>query len=166
MVLNANMIAQMYSEMFVFSFRMIEFDKDSNIETRRVHLDNLSRVIQYCENRIDCRRAQLLHYFGETNFNPKECLEDHNTICDNCNSGETSRITDLSEDAKCIVQTVNTIAHYGNWNYRTFNRDPAHRLTLNHYVDIFKVEVSIYSVFRFYYKWRAMRIMLIKRRQG
>lgn len=63
---------------------MIDFDKTANRETRKVHIDNLFRVVQYCENKIDCRRAQQLHYFGENKFNPEECKQNQTTICDNC----------------------------------------------------------------------------------
>ena len=67
-----------------FSFRMIESDKDANAETRKVHIDNLFRVVQYCENKIDCRRAQQIHYFGERDFDSTQCKENPDTVCDNC----------------------------------------------------------------------------------
>lgn len=67
-----------------FSFRMIESDKDANAETRKVHIDNLFRVVQYCENKIDCRRAQQIHYFGERDFDSTQCKENPATVCDNC----------------------------------------------------------------------------------
>jgi len=64
---------------------MIDYDKQTTKETRKTHIDNLFRVVQYCENKIDCRRSQQLHYFGETHFNPAACKEDTTTTCDNCN---------------------------------------------------------------------------------
>ena len=39
-------------------------DGQGNWETKNVHLDNLNYMIQFCENRLDCRRTQLLIYFG------------------------------------------------------------------------------------------------------
>ena len=65
--------------------RMIDYDKQTTKETRKTHIDNLFRVVQFCENKIDCRRSQQLHYFGETQFNPAACKDDTTTTCDNCN---------------------------------------------------------------------------------
>ena len=48
-----------------------------------LHEENLKRVVQYAENRIDCRRAMILNYFGE-NFDPSECKKNKQTTCDNC----------------------------------------------------------------------------------
>jgi bloom syndrome protein len=41
--------------------------------------NNLNRVIQFCVNKFDCRRTQVLQYFGEI-FNKQEC----EFSCDNC----------------------------------------------------------------------------------
>ena len=52
-------------------------------ESKRVHLDNLYRMVQYCENQADCRRSQLLQYFGEV-FDKQACRKMPEAICDNC----------------------------------------------------------------------------------
>ena len=65
---------------------MIEADPDVNQETRKVHIDNLYRVVQYCENKIDCRRAQQIQYFGERNFDSSQCKLNTSTTCDNCSN--------------------------------------------------------------------------------
>ena len=59
-------------------------DKSATFDSKRVHIDNLFRMIQYCENVADCRRAQLLHYFGEHKFDRSKCSEFRGAICDNC----------------------------------------------------------------------------------
>ena len=118
---------------------MIDGDKDANPETRKVHMDNLYRVVQYCENKVDCRRAQLIHYFGEHNFDSSECRESPDTTCDNCNEGQDVNNLDLTEDVKCIVNAVNDMCHCGNMNWRQPSRRPAHCITLVQFVDIFKV---------------------------
>ena len=82
---------------------MIDFDKQATRETRKVHIDNLFRVVQYCENKIDCRRAQQLHYFGETKFNPTACKEDMTTVCDNCTANEKVWISFLSLSEFCML---------------------------------------------------------------
>lgn len=51
-------------------------------------------MVHYCENVVDCRRIQLLAYFGETNFNPNFCKDHPEVICDNC-SRKKVRITPL-----------------------------------------------------------------------
>ena len=61
-------------------------DRD-NYEVSKVHLDNLYRMVQYCENSVDCRRVQLLNYFGETTYSKEKCLQNRSTACDNCLSG-------------------------------------------------------------------------------
>ena len=40
-------------------------DKSASAQRmRHIHFDNLNYMVQFCENRMDCRRTQLLHYFG------------------------------------------------------------------------------------------------------
>jgi len=55
----------------------------NNYQAKKIHLDNLARMVGYCENKTDCRRAQQLDYFGEI-FNAELCKQDKATICDNC----------------------------------------------------------------------------------
>ena len=59
-------------------------DQSATYESKRVHIDNLFRMVQCCENVADCRRAQLLNYFGERDFNREECDSFKGAICDNC----------------------------------------------------------------------------------
>lgn len=97
-----------YSDMHKIR-RMIDFDKQTTQETRKVHIDNLYRVVQYCENRIDCRRAQQLHYFGESNFNPASCKQNIETICDNCSVNSKTQVVDVTEESKLIVRCLREI---------------------------------------------------------
>jgi bloom syndrome protein len=55
----------------------------SNEEKFKVSLNYLYQTEHYCSNRAECRRAQLLRYFGEV-FDPKKCIENIRTVCDNC----------------------------------------------------------------------------------
>jgi bloom syndrome protein len=45
-----------------------------------MHMKNLNKVIEYCENQIECRRLLLIEYFGEKGFTRAQC----NRTCDNC----------------------------------------------------------------------------------
>ncbi|XP_022251057.1 Bloom syndrome protein homolog isoform X2 [Limulus polyphemus] len=106
--------------------RIIEKDCE-NPQAKRTHLDNLYRMVQYCENKADCRRVQMLEYFGEI-FDKQLCISSSKTTCDNCNSKETYEMCNVTEDAKAIVQCVlNMVGIRRQNNY-----------TLNYIVDIFK----------------------------
>ena len=69
---------------------MIENSAEANEETRKVHIDNLFDVVQYCENKIDCRRTQQMDYFEEQSFDSAQC-KNPNTVCDNCIGNEQVR---------------------------------------------------------------------------
>lgn len=65
--------------------------------------EELKYVVQYCENRTDCRRQLVLSHFGER-FESKDC---HKT-CDNCERSLT--ITkDYTKQAKEILLMVESI---------------------------------------------------------
>ena len=115
---------------------MIDNDRE-NKATKDVHTENLYRVVQYCENQSECRRVQLLGYFGETDFTSDQC-SNGSSPCDNCQSSQSFESKDVTEDAKAFVEAVNNIVHKGNRNFRR----PLAQVTLNHMVDIFKVGFS------------------------
>jgi len=58
-------------------------DDTGNHESKKVHIQNLFRIVSYCENKADCRRTLQLNYFGET-FDDKKCILNKETTCDNC----------------------------------------------------------------------------------
>lgn len=60
--------------------------------------ESLRDVIQYCENRIDCRRSLILHYFGEA-FDRRDC----NKTCDNCESQKEVVTRDFTDSAKDLL---------------------------------------------------------------
>ncbi|XP_056434434.1 recQ-like DNA helicase BLM isoform X2 [Gadus chalcogrammus] len=55
-------------------------------ESKKMELDNLKRIVQYCGNTKDCRRIQLLSYFGGVKTEANLCEENTEAICDNCES--------------------------------------------------------------------------------
>ncbi|KAK0118944.1 ATP-dependent DNA helicase sgs1 [Cadophora gregata] len=67
----------------------------------------LQQMIQYCENRSDCRRSQVLAYFGEK-FVKKDC---HRT-CDNCCSDAVFDIVDFTDYAKAAMRVVKQVQLY------------------------------------------------------
>ena len=62
---------------------------------------------QYCDNHTDCRRTQILEYFGEI-FDRKKCIENKQTLCDNCIAFTTNafELKDITQDAVSIVKGV------------------------------------------------------------
>ena len=84
-------------------FKFIE-DGDGNAEQKQRQKDMLRTVIQFCENKSDCRRAQVLKYFSEP-FKRDDC---HQT-CDNCQSGHTFEEKDLTAYAQAVVRLVSQV---------------------------------------------------------
>ena len=101
--------------------RMVKAEK-LRYEQEKVHMDNLYRMVQYCENVTDCRRVQLLEYFAEK-FDSSLC-KNGNTPCDNCQSSVPFITDDVTDLVKVIVESVLLV---GNDKY-----------TLNQFVDAIK----------------------------
>ncbi|XP_013931554.1 PREDICTED: Bloom syndrome protein homolog isoform X3 [Thamnophis sirtalis] len=70
--------------------RLILMEREGNSHTRQTHFNNLYSMVHYCENIMECRRIQLLAYFGETDFNPRFCKEHPEVSCDNCTKQQVS----------------------------------------------------------------------------
>jgi len=83
--------------------KMIDEGEGSYEQKQRLH-SMLRTVIQYCENKADCRRAQVLGYFSES-FNPANC----NSTCDNCRSDSTFVTKDLTEYAVMAIKLVSRV---------------------------------------------------------
>ncbi|OAP61846.1 hypothetical protein AYL99_04049 [Fonsecaea erecta] len=98
--------------------RMIDKgDGDWQQKERQKHL--LRNVVQFCENRSDCRRQQVLGYFNE-HFKREDC----NNTCDNCNSANTFETQDFSQHAKHAIRIVQQVSR--------------EQVTLLHCVDLYR----------------------------
>jgi bloom syndrome protein len=100
--------------------RMIE-DGEGNAEQKCRQRQMLRNVIQYCENKSDCRRAQVLAYFNER-FCPAECKG----TCDNCSSEAAFEVRDYSQYAASAIRLVR---HF---------QESKERVTLLYCVDVFR----------------------------
>lgn len=72
-------------------------------EGRRTNVEKLLQLVAFCENMCDCRRVQLLKYFGET-FTKEQCQQN----CDNClneNENEYESV-DVTKEAQDIITAV------------------------------------------------------------
>ncbi|XP_060083863.1 recQ-like DNA helicase BLM [Ylistrum balloti] len=110
--------------------RILELDNNATYDSKKVHIDNLFRMVQYCENMTDCRRAQLLNYLGEHNFDRSGCGSFRGSMCDNCASKDMFQLRDVTEDAKEIIKCVRSITSSGGRRGSDF--------TLLHFVEIFR----------------------------
>lgn len=80
--------------------RMIETGEGSyEQKARQKHM--LRNVVQFCENRSDCRRVQVLAYFNEY-FRREDC----GSSCDNCKSDLVFEVHDFSQHAAWIINIV------------------------------------------------------------
>ncbi|TVY80885.1 ATP-dependent DNA helicase hus2/rqh1 [Lachnellula suecica] len=64
----------------------------------------LKRMVQFCDNRNDCRRVNVLAYFGEV-FAKEDC----NHRCDNCNSDAVFVQKDFTTQAQHAVKLVQNV---------------------------------------------------------
>ncbi|KAG0634396.1 P-loop containing nucleoside triphosphate hydrolase protein [Tuber brumale] len=81
-------------------YRMIKDGEGSHDQKRR-QKEMLQMVVQYCENKAECRRVQVLRYFGEK-FPEQECRGG----CDNCASGIEYETQDVSDYARAALEIV------------------------------------------------------------
>ena len=80
--------------------RLIE-KGDGNREQKERQRQMLRSVIQFCENRTDCRRVQILAYFNEQ-FRREDC----NACCDNCQSDFVFETHDFTTYAMKVIKLV------------------------------------------------------------
>ena len=98
--------------------RMID-DGEGSWEQKNRQREMLRNVIQFCENRSDCRRVQILGYFNES-FRSENC----NSACDNCNSRSIFESRDFTDYAISAIELV--------------KRVEGENVTLLHCVDVFR----------------------------
>ncbi|KAF7198202.1 ATP-dependent DNA helicase hus2/rqh1 [Pseudocercospora fuligena] len=98
--------------------KMID-DGEGNWDQKDRQHQMLSKMVQYCENKSDCRRVQVLGYFGEA-FDPEDCLGG----CDNCTSGSTFEEVDYTQHARDAISLVRELR--------------ADKVTILHCIDMFR----------------------------
>ncbi|XP_004398330.1 PREDICTED: Bloom syndrome protein isoform X1 [Odobenus rosmarus divergens] len=143
--------------------RLILMEKDGNHHTRETHFNNLYSMVHYCENITECRRIQLLAYFGENGFNPDFCKNYPDVSCDNCCKTKDYKTRDVTDDVKNIVRFVQE--HSSLQGTRDKNHiGPSGRFTMNMLVDIFlgsksaKIQSGIFGKGSTYSRHNAERL--------
>ncbi|KFA70426.1 hypothetical protein S40285_00649 [Stachybotrys chlorohalonatus IBT 40285] len=76
-------------------------DGEGNAEQKERQMSMLNRVTAFCDNKSDCRRTEVLRYFGE-DFVPSQCQKS----CDNCKAGLIFEQQDFSEYAMAAIKVV------------------------------------------------------------
>ncbi|KAF4455426.1 bloom syndrome protein [Fusarium austroafricanum] len=76
-------------------------DGEGSHEQKERQMSMLNRVTAFCDNKADCRRAEILRYFGE-DFSVAECRKS----CDNCKAGLTFEQQDFSEYAIAAIKVI------------------------------------------------------------
>lgn len=107
-----------YRDTHVFR-RMIEENEGSQAQKER-QKGMLRSVIDFCTNSVDCRRVQILAYFGEA-FPASKCQKG----CNNCKSNITYQERDYGRQAKLAVMLVHRLQNQ-------------HNLTIGNYEDLFR----------------------------
>ncbi|KFX94722.1 hypothetical protein V490_04215 [Pseudogymnoascus sp. VKM F-3557] len=76
-------------------------DGDGSYEQKERQRSMLNRMSQFCENKVDCRRVEVLSYFGER-FRKEDC----NGTCDNCSSSSVFEAVDRSKESQVALNIV------------------------------------------------------------
>ncbi|KAF8522149.1 P-loop containing nucleoside triphosphate hydrolase protein [Hysterangium stoloniferum] len=82
-------------------FKLIQDNEKTTFEERKRQEGGVRTVVQYCQNKIDCRRVQVLGYFGQA-FDSKACQK----RCDNCLDSSGSSEEDMTEVAVQAIRLV------------------------------------------------------------
>ncbi|KAI9171448.1 ATP-dependent DNA helicase hus2/rqh1 [Paramyrothecium foliicola] len=76
-------------------------DGEGSEEQKERQMVMLNRVTAFCDNKSDCRRTEVLRYFGE-DFTPSQCQKS----CDNCKAGLVFELKDFSKYAIAAIRVV------------------------------------------------------------
>lgn len=102
--------------------KLINEGEKTSLEEKKRQEDGVRSVVRYCSNSVDCRRVQLLQYFGQ-NFSPSRCKKS----CDNCIDSTEVSEEDVTEHAKNIAMLVQSAVDGGSG-----------RVTKNHCMNVFR----------------------------
>ncbi|XP_014208205.1 Bloom syndrome protein homolog [Copidosoma floridanum] len=106
--------------------KLIEGDANCNMDARKTHMDNLFKIVAFCENKTDCRRSLQLNYFGEV-FDRSLCIASKESTCDNCRNQGKFITEDVTVKAKELITLV-----------RDVTKNRSNSATLLFIVDIYK----------------------------
>ncbi|KAI1747945.1 hypothetical protein F4782DRAFT_519021 [Xylaria castorea] len=85
----------------ITQLRKLIADGDGNEDQKERQKNMLGVVAAFCDNQSDCRRVEILRYFGET-FSKAQC----NATCDNCMSKDQFQQKDFTKYALAALEIV------------------------------------------------------------
>ncbi|KAI1357828.1 P-loop containing nucleoside triphosphate hydrolase protein [Xylaria arbuscula] len=88
-----------------YTLRKLINDGDGSLQQRARQGNLLEKVIAFCNNQTDCRRVEILRYFGES-FPKAKC----NASCDNC---EASTILPMVDFTQYAIAALKLMQHHG-----------------------------------------------------
>ncbi|KAH8108200.1 ATP-dependent RNA helicase [Cristinia sonorae] len=88
----------------IYLLKRIRDNEKATTEVKLHKEDGLRHMIAYCENDVDCRRVQVLNYFGQP-ITPEEC----GGCCDNCADNRDTYVQDVSEQARSTIRLATTL---------------------------------------------------------
>lgn len=146
-----------YSYRDVIRVMKLMNDDLSRKDTLEWHFDNLQQMVAFANNQIDCRRYLQLLNLGE-NFDRQFCMQNRETICDNCENFSNNDIQtiDITEQAKELSSLVQEITKKNN-------------VTLNMVVKIYKgskernILARKFNSYRYYGSGRRMNRLDVHR---
>ncbi|WBW71912.1 RecQ type DNA helicase Rqh1 [Schizosaccharomyces osmophilus] len=92
-----------YKDHVTFQRLIMSGDGDAETKDRQRHM--LRQVIQFCENKSDCRRKQILAYFGES-FDRAQCSRG----CDICCEEATYVKRDMTDIAAKAIKLIRSLS--------------------------------------------------------
>ncbi|KAI0137023.1 QDE3 protein [Xylariales sp. AK1849] len=90
-----------YNYRDVTQLRKMINDGDGNEEQKERGRNMLSAMTAFADNQSDCRRVEILRYFGET-FDKADCQ----STCDNCKANSVFEMRDFTEIAVAVLEVV------------------------------------------------------------
>lgn len=84
-----------------YLLRKMIMDGEGNYDQKERQLNMLNTVSAFADNQSDCRRTEILRYFGES-FHKADCQ----STCDNCKSNGVFEMRDFTETAVAILQII------------------------------------------------------------
>ncbi|KAL4717291.1 hypothetical protein ACJJTC_017178, partial [Scirpophaga incertulas] len=80
--------------------RLFDLERNTTPDAKRVHIENLLRMVEVCESVTECRRVQVLAYLGERYGG--RCQP----ACDTCLQRHQYKPVDVTEECRLVARCV------------------------------------------------------------
>jgi bloom syndrome protein len=117
----------------VYSYRRMIEKGDGSADQKARQLEMVTKVVQFCDNRSDCRRQHVLQYFNEP-YSKEKCKG----TCDNCRSKAIFRTIDYTTMAQTAVSLVLSLEPKDRRQGYSHSSNTFTKATLIQLMDIFR----------------------------